>query len=188
VQCLSGTGSLRVGAEFLCRVLNYQTAYVSKPTWGNHKLVFNNGGFKSVVDYRYWDATNHRIDIDGLVADLEAAPEKSVIVLHGCAHNPTGMDPTQDQWKKICEVVKVRLVCATLKGWADFKRPVLRPIAKNIYIYIPFLVIGRQNGPLEVCTAVDHQSFKTVQRSLPNWFLYCDAYRSLETCTLLAIR
>uniref|UniRef100_A0A914W1F0 Aspartate aminotransferase n=1 Tax=Plectus sambesii TaxID=2011161 RepID=A0A914W1F0_9BILA len=106
VQCLSGTGSLRAAAEFLGRVLNYKTAYMSKPTWGNHNLIFQNAGFTTVSAYRYWDAANRKVDIDGLLADLEAVPLKSVVVLHGCAHNPTGMDPTQDQWKAICEVVK----------------------------------------------------------------------------------
>ncbi|KAE9548227.1 hypothetical protein FO519_008567 [Halicephalobus sp. NKZ332] len=106
IQCLSGTGSLRVGAEFLARVLGFKTVYVSDPTWGNHNLVFKNSGFESINKYRYWDASKRQVNIDGLVADLEAAPEKSVIILHGCAHNPTGMDPTHDQWKRIAEVVK----------------------------------------------------------------------------------
>ena len=73
---------------------------------GNHNLVFKNAGFDSINKYRYWDAANRQVNIDGLIADLEAAPEKSVVILHGCAHNPTGMDPTQDQWKQIAEVVK----------------------------------------------------------------------------------
>jgi len=106
VQCLSGTGALRAGAEFLNRLLSLDTVYVSKPTWGNHNLVFHNSNFKTIKSYRYWDAKNRRVDIEGLIEDLENAPEKAVIVLHGCAHNPTGMDPTQDQWKKICEVMK----------------------------------------------------------------------------------
>ncbi|GMT05139.1 hypothetical protein PENTCL1PPCAC_27313, partial [Pristionchus entomophagus] len=108
IQCLSGTGSLRLGAEFLHSQCKMDTVYVSKPTWGNHKLVFKTAGFKEVRDYTYWDPVNRRVDIDALVKDLEAAPERAVIILHGCAHNPTGMDPTQDQWKKICEVVKIK--------------------------------------------------------------------------------
>lgn len=90
VQCLSGTGSLRAGAEFLNRLLNMDTIYISQPTWGNHKLVFNNSNFKNINSYRYWDSQNHRVDIEGLYEDLENAPERAVIVLHGCAHNPTG--------------------------------------------------------------------------------------------------
>uniref|UniRef100_A0AC34QPR5 Aspartate aminotransferase n=1 Tax=Panagrolaimus sp. JU765 TaxID=591449 RepID=A0AC34QPR5_9BILA len=106
VQCLSGTGSLRAGAEFLCRILGMKTVYVSEPTWGNHNLVFKNSGFESLNKYKYWDATKRQVNIDGLVADLEAAPEKAVVILHGCAHNPTGMDPTREEWKKIADVIK----------------------------------------------------------------------------------
>ncbi|ETN74079.1 hypothetical protein NECAME_13215 [Necator americanus] len=90
VQCLSGTGSLRAGAE------------------GNHRLVFNNAGFTDFHSYQYWDAEKRRVNIEKVLEDLEAAPEKAVILLHGCAHNPTGMDPTHEQWKQICEVIKRR--------------------------------------------------------------------------------
>ncbi|GMR56353.1 hypothetical protein PMAYCL1PPCAC_26548, partial [Pristionchus mayeri] len=106
IQSLSGTGSLRLGADYLHSQCKMDTVYVSKPTWGNHKLVFKTAGFKEVRDYTYWDATNRRVDIERLIKDLEGAPERAVVILHGCAHNPTGMDPTQDQWKQICEVVK----------------------------------------------------------------------------------
>uniref|UniRef100_A0A914HSH2 Aspartate aminotransferase n=1 Tax=Globodera rostochiensis TaxID=31243 RepID=A0A914HSH2_GLORO len=106
IQCLSGTGSLRVGAELLCRIMGHTTVYISKPSWGNHRLVFSRAGFVNVVEYRYWDSVGRKIDFSGLLEDLEAAPERSVIVLHGCAHNPTGMDPTQEQWQQIAELIK----------------------------------------------------------------------------------
>ncbi|KAH7728942.1 glutamine-oxaloacetic transaminase [Aphelenchoides avenae] len=106
VQCLSGTGALRAGAEFLARLAGLKSVYISNPTWGNHKLVFKIAGFTDIHDYRYWNSEKRAIDIEGLVEDLDKAPERSVIVLHGCAHNPTGMDPTHDEWKQIAEVVK----------------------------------------------------------------------------------
>uniref|UniRef100_A0AC34G2S8 Aspartate aminotransferase n=1 Tax=Panagrolaimus sp. ES5 TaxID=591445 RepID=A0AC34G2S8_9BILA len=106
VQCLSGTDSLRAGAEFLARLLGFNTAYVSDPTWGYHNLIFKSSGFEAVNKYHYWDASKRQINIDGFIADLEAAPEKSVIILHGCAHNPTGMDLTREQWQKIAELIK----------------------------------------------------------------------------------
>lgn len=106
VQCLSGTGSLRVGAEFLTRILGRKTYLMSSPTWENHKLVFKNAGFTDAREYRYWDQNARKIDFDGFIADLENAPDQAVVLLHACAHNPTGMDPTQEQWKKICTVIK----------------------------------------------------------------------------------
>ncbi|PAV64955.1 hypothetical protein WR25_10563 isoform E [Diploscapter pachys] len=108
VQCLSGTGSLRMGAEFLSRVMGLKTAYLSNPTWGNHKLVFKVAGFETIKEYTYWDPANRAVNIEQMIADLQQAPEKSVVVLHGCAHNPTGMDPTHDEWKRIAQVIKDR--------------------------------------------------------------------------------
>ncbi|KAL4708852.1 hypothetical protein ACJJTC_018298 [Scirpophaga incertulas] len=108
VQTLSGTGSLRVGAEFLNKHLKYTTFYYSNPTWENHHLVFMNAGFTQPRTYRYWDANTRAINFAGLIEDLKAAPENSVIILHACAHNPTGIDPTHEQWEKIADVMEER--------------------------------------------------------------------------------
>lgn len=104
VQCLSGTGALRVGAEFLCRILGRTTFYYSSPTWENHHKVFVYAGFTEPRTYRYWHQERRGIDFEGMIEDLKAAPEGAVIILHACAHNPTGVDPTQDQWKQIADV------------------------------------------------------------------------------------
>lgn len=113
VQALGGTGALRIGAEFLRRWYNgvNNTAtpvYVSAPTWENHNAVFADAGFKDIRPYHYWDAAKRGLDFSGLLDDLEKAPEHSVFVLHACAHNPTGTDPTQEEWKTIAEVMKRR--------------------------------------------------------------------------------
>ncbi|KAF3688043.1 Aspartate aminotransferase, cytoplasmic [Channa argus] len=113
VQALGGTGALRIGADFLRRWYNgtNNTAtpvYVSAPTWENHNGVFSDAGFKDIRPYRYWDAANRGLDLQGLLDDLEKAPERSIFVLHACAHNPTGTDPTQQEWKQIAEVMKRR--------------------------------------------------------------------------------
>uniref|UniRef100_A0A915J3T1 Aspartate aminotransferase n=1 Tax=Romanomermis culicivorax TaxID=13658 RepID=A0A915J3T1_ROMCU len=105
IQSLSGTGCLRIGADFLFRVLNRRIVYVSAPTWGNHHLLFRSAGFE-VREYRYWDAKNRCVDFEGLLQDMENAPENSVIVLHGCAHNPTGIDLSQKQWMDLHIVMK----------------------------------------------------------------------------------
>lgn len=108
VQVLSGTGGLRVGAEFLNKHLKYDTFYYSTPTWENHHLVFVNSGFTKPRSYRYWDAKTRGIDFDGFIEDLKSAPENAVILLHACAHNPTGIDPTREQWVKIADVMEER--------------------------------------------------------------------------------
>ncbi|CAD1479076.1 unnamed protein product [Heterotrigona itama] len=108
IQTLSGTGALRIIAEFLSRILHYDTFYYSKPTWENHKLVFINGGFKKACEYVYWNPETRSIDIEGMIKDLRDAPENAVIILHACAHNPTGCDPTPEQWAKIGDVIEER--------------------------------------------------------------------------------
>jgi len=106
VQCLSGTGALMNGADFLHRILGYDTYYVSDPTWGNHNLIFKNAGFTSANKYRYWEPNQKAFNFDGMMADLDAAPENSVVILHACAHNPTGIDPSKEQWMKIADLVE----------------------------------------------------------------------------------
>ena len=81
-------------------------AYHSDPTWGNHGLIFKNAGFKDVRKYRYYDSKRNCLDFAGFMEDLEAAPSRSVIILHACAHNPTGVDPSKDQWAKIADVIQ----------------------------------------------------------------------------------
>lgn len=106
VQTLSGTGALRVGAEFLARQLKLRTFYYSSPTWENHHLIFINAGFTDARTYRYWNPETRSIDFEGMCEDLKAAPENAVIILHACAHNPTGCDPTQEQWKQLAEIIR----------------------------------------------------------------------------------
>lgn len=106
IQTLSGTGALRVGAEFLAQVMGRRVFYYSDPTWENHQKVFLSAGFTDGRSYRYWDAKTRSIDFDGFVNDLKNAPEGAVIILHACAHNPTGCDPTKEQWVKLADVIE----------------------------------------------------------------------------------
>ncbi|KAL4613656.1 aspartate aminotransferase, mitochondrial-like [Arapaima gigas] len=108
VQSISGTGSLRIGANFLSR---FHTAardvYLPKPTWGNHTPIFRDAGFQ-LKAYSYYDPKTCGFDFKGALDDISKIPEKSIIVLHACAHNPTGVDPRQEQWKEMSEVIKKR--------------------------------------------------------------------------------
>lgn len=105
VQTLSGTGALRLGADFLAKQMGRTVFYYSEPTWENHRAVFLAAGFKEGKTYRYWDQQKRGIDFEGFVEDLNGAPEGAVIILHTCAHNPTGCDPTREQWQKLAEVI-----------------------------------------------------------------------------------
>jgi aspartate aminotransferase len=105
-QTISGTGALRVGGAFLqAHYPGAKTIYIPTPSWANHKAVFNHSGLK-VEQYRYYNKDTIGLDFDGLVADIKAMPKGSIVLLHACAHNPTGVDPTEEQWVKIADAVK----------------------------------------------------------------------------------
>ncbi|XWS17281.1 hypothetical protein CRYUN_Cryun33cG0054000 [Craigia yunnanensis] len=104
-QCLSGTGSLRVGAEFLTKHYHQRTIYIPLPSWGNHLKVFTMAGLL-VKTYRYYDPTTRGLNFQGLLEDLGAAPAGAIVLLHACAHNPTGVDPTVEQWEQIRQLIR----------------------------------------------------------------------------------
>jgi aspartate aminotransferase len=106
VQSISGTGALRIGAEFLNKWFSAsKVIYQPTPTWGNHVPIFKFAGLE-VKNYAYYDKNTCGLDEAGCLGDIAKIPKKSIILLHACAHNPTGVDPTQDQWKKISELCK----------------------------------------------------------------------------------
>lgn len=105
LQVLSGTGALRVGAEFLARFLPNTPVYQPDPTWANHIPIFVDAGIEK-RSYRYYDAKTRGLNINGMTEDLAAAPSGSIVLLHACAHNPTGVDPNLDQWSAVSQICK----------------------------------------------------------------------------------
>ncbi|MFT4294103.1 MAG: amino acid aminotransferase [Micropruina sp.] len=104
VQALGGTGALKIGADFLRRFDPDAKVLISDPSWENHEALFTRAGF-TVETYRYYDAAANGVDIEGMLADLAAAPSGTVVVLHACCHNPTGYDLTPQQWERVIETV-----------------------------------------------------------------------------------
>ena len=105
-QSISGTGALRIGGAFLQRFYpGSKTIYIPTPSWANHKAVFLDSGLE-VMQYRYYNKDTIGLDFDGMVEDIKKMPKGSMILLHACAHNPTGIDPTEDQWRAISDAVK----------------------------------------------------------------------------------
>jgi len=102
-QVPGGTGAVAVAAHFLSSCHTSKDVYVSDPTWGNHHSICKRAGL-SVKTYRYYKESDRSLDFDGFVADLKAAAPGSIVILHACAHNPTGVDPTKEQWKILAEV------------------------------------------------------------------------------------
>lgn len=109
VQTLSGTGANHMSAVLFRRFGSFgsstKTLYVSDPTWANHHTIFKFAGLE-VKTYPYWDPKTRAIKFNEMVAALKNANKGDCILLHACAHNPTGLDPTQEQWKEIAKVVQ----------------------------------------------------------------------------------
>ncbi|SCZ99329.1 BZ3500_MvSof-1268-A1-R1_Chr7-2g09486 [Microbotryum saponariae] len=105
-QSISGTGALRIAGAFLARHYPHaKEIYVPAPTWGNHIPVMKDSGLE-VKYYSYYDKKTVGLDFEGLKKDMQNAPNKSIFLLHACAHNPTGIDPTKEQWKEISNIMK----------------------------------------------------------------------------------
>lgn len=106
-QAVGGTGALKTGADFLKRLLPNTVVAISDPSWENHRALFESAGFP-VQNYRYYDAASHGINRAGMLEDLKNLPARSVVVLHACCHNPTGVDLSLDDWKAVLDVLRER--------------------------------------------------------------------------------
>lgn len=110
MQTISGTGAVHLGALFLSRFYpraSNQPIYFSSPTWANHNQIFSNVRLP-IKTYPYFSAQTKGLDFDGMRSTIDQAPEGSIILLHACAHNPTGVDPTRDQWIELSKIIRQR--------------------------------------------------------------------------------
>ncbi|WP_417347553.1 amino acid aminotransferase [Ferrimonas sp.] len=106
-QAPGGTGALRVAADFAKNNLEARKVWISNPSWANHAQIFEAVGFE-VAHYRYYDAESKSLDFDGMKADLQGIDAGDLVILHGCCHNPSGIDPTEAQWAELADVAKAR--------------------------------------------------------------------------------
>jgi len=178
-QTISGTGANHLAGAFLAKHYGpwqdgtvEKIIYLSDPTWANHKSIFAQLGIKT-IDYPYYDKKTIGLDFDGFYKTLESVPEQSVFLLHACAHNPTGVDPTREQWAKIAEVFIRRKLyaffdCAyqgfasgdldndgwTVRYFAEKNIPLLvcQSFAKNAGLY------GERIGALHVTGKNEHEA------------------------------
>jgi len=113
VQCLGGTGGLKVGADLLKFMTPNAKVLISEPSWENHRALFTRAGFE-VQAHPYYDAATRGVDFDGMLAALNAAAAGTIVVLHACCHNPTGYDITAAQWDEVVAAVKAQNLVAFL--------------------------------------------------------------------------
>ena len=122
IQTPGGTGALRVAGDFTRKMFPSAKIWTSDPTWANHPNVFAAAGLE-VAKYRYYDPSTSGLDFAAMLADLKTVPAGDVVLLHGCCHNPTGVDPAPSQWKQIGEVLREQralpLVDFAYQGFAD---------------------------------------------------------------------
>lgn len=105
VQSISGTGALRLAAEYIARFLPAKKVHLPGPTWGNHIPILKHAGV-AVGTYTYYNPAGCDLNFEGMVNDIKKIPAGECILLHACAHNPTGVDPSKEQWKELSQVIK----------------------------------------------------------------------------------
>jgi len=173
VQALSGTGALRVFAEFATTHLPKESheIWCSTPTWGNHLDIFKKGGL-DVKQYPYWQGDTKSINFSGMMGALKTATPGACVLLHACAHNPTGVDMNEAQWRELAALMKERrlipLMDSAYQGYASgdldkdafavrlfeslgFEMFLCQSFAKNLGLY------GERIGMLHViCATKEH--------------------------------
>ncbi|WP_333840143.1 amino acid aminotransferase [Pelomicrobium sp.] len=107
LQALGGTGALKIGADFLRRLLPGAQVWISDPSWENHRALFEGAGF-TVNAYPYYDPATHGVGFAAMMEALHGMPAQSIVVLHACCHNPTGVDLSPDQWEEVITTVRRR--------------------------------------------------------------------------------
>ena len=107
VQTIGGSGGLKVGGDFLKRYFPQSQVWVSDPTWDNHRAMFEGAGFQ-VNTYPYYDGATGGLKFDEMLAAVKTLPALSIVLLHACCHNPTGVDLSAAQWDELIPVIRER--------------------------------------------------------------------------------
>ncbi len=176
-QALGGTGALKVGADYLKRLLPSATVYISDPSWENHRAIFENAGF-AVDVYPYYDAATRGVNFAAMKSCLNTLPAGSVIVLHACCHNPTGADLSEAQWREIIEVIQARglvpFIDMAYQGFADsISEDALALnlfVASGLQFFVStsysksFSLYGERVGALSVVTASKDESARVLSQ------------------------
>ncbi len=177
IEALGGTGALKVGADLLRRLLPVATVFISDPSWENHRALFEFAGFK-VDTYPYYDAARRGVDFEAMLAGIRVVPERSIIVLHACCHNPTGADLDREQWQQLIELLAARrllpFIDLAYQGFADGIREdayVLDLFAASGLQFLvassfskSFSLYGERVGALSIVTAGSDESARVLSQ------------------------
>ncbi len=142
-QALGGTGALKLGADFLRRFVPEAELYISRPSWENHRAVFESAGF-TVKEYPYYAAATNGVDFDAMKSALASLPPRSIVLLHAACHNPTGVDLSAAQWDEVVAVCRERslvpFVDFAYQGFGDGIEEDAVAIRAFVRADMPFLV------------------------------------------------
>ncbi|WPB58447.1 amino acid aminotransferase [Xylophilus sp. GOD-11R] len=177
VQCLGGTGGLKVGADFLKFIRPDAKVLISEPSWENHRALFTRAGFE-VQAHPYYDAAKRGVDFEGMLAALNAAAAGTIVVLHACCHNPTGYDITPAQWDQVVDVVKAKDLVAFLDmayqgfghGIAEDGAVVGKFVAAGLTFFVStsfsksFSLYGERVGALSVLCADKEEAARVLSQ------------------------
>ena len=177
VQTLGDTGGLKVGGDFIKRVNPGVDLYISDPSWENHRAIFEYAGY-TVKTYPYYDASTNGLKFDAMLACFEALPARTVVLLHACCHNPTGVDLTPAQWEKVIDVVKRRDLVPFLdiayQGFADGLEEDAATIrrftaeCKAVFVSSSFSkslsLYGERVGALSIVTSSKEEASRTLSQ------------------------
>ena len=166
VQAIGGTGGLKIGADFLKQLAPNAQVWISEPSWENHRQLFEAAGFK-VNAYRYYDPTTRGLDVAGMLKSLASIPAGSIVVLHACCHNPTGVDLDQARWREVLELVRshghIPFLDLAYQGFAEgveadaFAARLFAQVTSPVFLSSSFSksfsVYGERVGALSVVTA-----------------------------------
>ena len=177
IEALGGTGALKVGADYLKRLLPSAKVYISDPSWENHRALFESAGF-AVESYPYYDSSTRGVRFDAMKTCLAGLPAGSVVVLHACCHNPTGADLTEAQWREVVTAIRNRDLVAFIdmayQGFADGIEPdgiAVRMFAESgLQFFVSssfsksFSLYGERVGALSIVTASRDESARVLSQ------------------------
>jgi len=176
-QALGGTGALKIGADLLHRLTPQAKVLISDPSWENHRALFEAAGFR-VETYPYYDAHTNGLDFEGMRAALRATAPGTIVTLHACCHNPTGVDLSLDQWRAVAEIVAERSLVPMLdiayQGFAegvDADAAAVRLFAeRGLSFFVAssfsksFSLYGERVGALTIVTASSDESARVLSQ------------------------
>lgn len=172
-QALGGTGALKLGADLLRRFQPQSEVWISDPSWENHRALFESAGFP-VRTYPYYQAATHGLDFEGMIQAINQAPRGTILVLHACCHNPTGVDLDDDQWTQVRQIILVRGLIPFLdlayqgfsRGTEDDARQVRAFADSGIPVLVAnsfsksFSLYGERVGALSIVCATPEEALR----------------------------